>query len=245
MSTKYGIVVVSMASAADRRALIAADLAERPGENWSFFDALSADDEVAGLEVSADRQTARFGRPLGRAEIGCFRSHYRIMDDFSRAGTSPWLLVLEDDVWLDPKFDIDEVVAFADAHARPYVRLFAKMYKPARIIGMLSGFRQVLRFSTDPYGTQAYLVSREGAKAFVDSVSAIDRPIDDELGRFWRHGLDPVCVFPFPVVERAVSSSVEGDRASGGLVRARLRPDLVAHRLAEKARKLWCNARRR
>lgn len=241
--SRYEIVVVSMPSSLDRRARMGEVLNRRVGLRWSFWDGHTAESEVTGLSSVADRQVRRFGRALVPPEIGCFKSHFSLLRHFVESGSTPWLLVLEDDVWLDENFDLDEVLDFADKRDLRYFRLFAKMYKPAKTIGMLSGLRQVIRFKTDPYGTQAYFISRDGAKAFLSGLHYVDRPIDVELGRFWRHGLFPVTVFPFPAVEMAVPSAIGAERDIGEGERLHYRADLLLLRVLEKIRKTLANFR--
>jgi len=238
---RYEIAVISMPGS-PRRKQVAENLRELQDVRWSFFDGLTAEVEVPGISNIPERQIGRFGRVLGNAEIGCFKSHVSLLTNFLHLRTHPWLLVMEDDVWLDDRFDIGEVMDFAEAQGLHYVRLFAKAYKPARVIGSLSGFRQVIRFKTDPYGTQAYLISKQGANAFLKNLKFIERPIDDEFGRFWHHGLLPVSVFPFPAAERALGSTIEKDRDGGG-PRIRYRGDLLAFRAVEKLRKSMTNLR--
>lgn len=243
MTARYEIVVISLADAVDRRSAVSQNLQGRDDAAWRFFDALKADSDVSGLTSSPERQIARYGRQLGASEIGCFKSHYAVMQAFVREGATPWLLILEDDVWLDPAFDLTEVIDAAEQRDLKCVRLFAKMYKPARVIGMLSGFRQLIQYKTDPYGMQAYLISKAGAAALLSSIASIDLPIDDELGRFWRHNLPPVSVFPFPAVEKAVPSNLESDRKTHGASRVAWRFDLIAFRVGEKLRKMAFNLR--
>ena len=244
MPSPVDIVVISLRSASSRRERVVANLntpTSGEAKNWRFFDALHRDAEVFDLRANEDRQIARYGRKLGPSEIGCFKSHYMVLKSFLNDGLSPWLLVLEDDVWLDPHFDIMELLSYAEKRDIHYIRLFGKMYKPAKIVGMLSGFRQVIRFSTDPYGAQVYLISRRGAQAFLKNLTSIDMPIDDELGRFWRHGLLPIAVFPFPAVETSVESSLQADREGGGMTRVRYSSKLVSFRIFEKLRKIVAN----
>jgi glycosyl transferase family 25 len=243
MSARFEIVVISLVKATDRRAAVSQNLGTREGLSWRFFDALHADSHEVQLSSNADRQVARYGRRLGASEIGCFKSHYAVLQNFISEGTTPWLLVLEDDVWLDPDFDILEVIDAAEKRDLKCVRLFVKMYKPARLLGMLTGFRQLIQFKSDPYGMQAYLISKAGASAFLGSIHSIDLPIDDELGRFWRHKLPPVSVFPFPALEKAVPSNLESDRKAHGASRVSWRLDLIAFRISEKLQKIAFNLR--
>jgi glycosyl transferase family 25 len=213
--------VISLASSAARRRTVAESLAGLPYP-WRFFDALSGD-SFGTIEDSAERQLARFGRRLGPGEVGCFKSHAALLEEFgSQPRGADWLLVIEDDVWIDTNFPFAEIVALAEREGIHYLRLFARRYKAADVVRDL-GARQLIRFRTDPYGTQAYLIDREGARRFLSAFQSIDMPIDDALGRFWIHGLDPYAIFPFPAVERG-ASVIQGDRSSA--LSARKRPDL-------------------
>jgi glycosyl transferase, family 25 len=239
-SAKIPTLVVSLQSANERRADCEANLNQNSQIEWRFFDAMTASSPCA-ITSDPALQVRRFGRILTDNEIGCFKSHFCALNDFFRTTESDWLFVLEDDVWLDPNFDLFEVLQFAKANSIGYVRLFAKAYKPASVIAPLSGFRHVIRFHTDPYGTQAYLINRRLAAQFVSSLDRIAMPIDDELGRFWQHGLVPFAVFPFPVVEKSVPSQLEISRVSLTRDRIKYRPDLVIFRVGEKIKKMFCN----
>jgi len=242
MGTSLKAKVISLESAVERRSAIFEFLSQRTDLDWTFFNALGPHDE-SPIGPSEKDQISKFGRPLTAAEIGCFRSHYQILLDHSLQDKDAWLLVLEDDTWIDPTFDIQEVLEFCNKNKIDYCRLFAKSYKPARVIGWISGFRQIIRFKTDPYGAQAYLINIFGAKRIVGGLTSIVLPIDDELGRFWRHGLAPISVFPFPVVERNAVSQIEAHRNHRNKSRIYWRIDLISFRIAEKIRKTIYNLR--
>lgn len=201
--------VVSLPQATRRRALVEDNLRDLPLP-WQFFDALRGD-AVSDIAPDASRQARRFGRPLAANEIGCFKSHVALLGEFARDPTLEWLLVLEDDVWVDTAFDFADITARLTAAQIDYLRLYARRWKAADVVQHW-GERQLLRFRTDPYGTQAYLISRAGARRFIASLHSIDMPIDDELGRFWVNGLEIYAVFPFPVIERSLPSSLAGTR---------------------------------
>jgi glycosyl transferase family 25 len=236
---KISIVVISLPSAKERRSKISECLSEFIDFEWTFFDALRADDDVR-LPSSTDRQIGHYGRPLVSNEIGCFKSHYSVLQKYSQDTHSDWLLVLEDDIWIDVNFDLLALTAFCTDQKIDYCRLFSKAFKPGKTIGSLPEFRQIIRYWTDPYGTQAYLINKSGALKFIDSIKEIVLPIDDELGRFWRHGLEPIAIFPYPVVERSLVSTIEVSRSNGNENRTSWRPDLVIFRIREKILKaLW------
>lgn len=194
--------VISLPTSHDRRASVGENLRHLPFR-WRFFDAM-AGDAPSPLHESAERQIARFGRRLGAGEIGCFKSHIALLEDFARRPDPCWLLVIEDDVWIDTGFPFADIVALLEREGIHYLRLFARRHKAADVVRDL-GTRQLIRFRTDPHGTQAYLIDRAGAERLRSTLRSIDMPIDDAMGRFWTHGLDPYAIFPFPAVERGAS----------------------------------------
>lgn len=208
-SMRIEVKIISLKESIERRAFLTNNIKFPSSIPWSFFDADTGLDEKGQLVSDRGAQRRQFGRCLTKGEVGCFRSHYNKLSQFLSSGSADWLLVLEDDVWIDSNFDFQELVDILERRSINYIRLFAKMFKPADIVEHLSGFRQIIRFRTDPYGTQAYLINKRGCKAFLKNIQVISIPIDDELGRFWRHKLDAYCVFPFPVVERNTHSSLE------------------------------------
>lgn len=247
--------VISLRSSADRRAAVIANLMDLACA-WRFFDALTAE-AGARVDPSAARQIARFGRLLAPGEIGVFKSHLGVLDAFDADPGLAWLLVIEDDVWIDTAFPFDETIALLAARDIHYLRLFARRYKKADVLLQI-GTRQLIRFRTDPYGAQAYLISRAGAARLRANIRSIDRPIDDEIARFWEHGLDIHAIFPFPAVERTMASTIETGRgvsqAAGparGLVRTVNRTrDLIGKSLANlrfdlRERRRWRSMRRR
>lgn len=201
--------IISLPASVERRQSISDQMSRLPIK-WSFFDALTSD-SFSSISPDSKNQLKRFGRVLTEGEVGCYKSHFEVLSLFDKNQSLKWLLILEDDVYVDVDFDFVKLVDYADAKGVNYVRLYCRRWAPAEFIDNF-GSRQFLRFKTDPYGTQAYLISRTGAAAFRASVKSIDMPIDDEYGQFWRHGLQIYAVFPFPVLERAIPSTLETAR---------------------------------
>jgi len=231
--------VINLKTDEARRQSVTENLGAFNGGNWRFFNAMRSDSPSDYVSDPA-QQLIRFGRELGPGEIGCFKSHAAVMQAFVQDGESDWLLVLEDDVWVDTGFDYQNVITIAEKLDIAYVRLYAKRFKPGTVI---HGWHehQLVRFKTDPYGTQAYLINKAGARRFLASVKAITMPIDDELGRFWANGLDLYAVYPFPVIEKSARSNIAGERARR---KADLKEVALAHtwfRISEKLAKTLSN----
>lgn len=72
--------------------------------------------------------------------------------------------------------------------------------------------RHIGRFSGRAYGTQAYFIDALAASRFLSITRRAVRPIDEEIDRFWAHGLPALSVFPFPVMEVDWGSTIEMQR---------------------------------
>src|SRR5258708_38592011 len=110
----------------------------------------------------------QFGRTLSPPEIGVCSSHVALLSEFLQRGTAEHILVLEDDVIFDTDFPLDAFSAFCVENGIDYVRLFGKHYAKAVRLGFFFD-RSIIRYTTSPAGAQAYLMSRAGARRFLDS----------------------------------------------------------------------------
>lgn len=193
------IVVISLARATERRQRISA-MFEGTAVNWRFFDAHSSLLH-SGLHYNPDDARRRFGRSLSGPEIGICSSHIGALDQFVQQGSSDYVLVLEDDVIYDTNFPIDKFATLCAENGMSYVRLFAKQYAEAVILGYFYD-RHIVRFKSSPTGAQAYLMSKPAARTFIDSFKRIDQPVDLAIDSFWRTKLPIYSIFPFPIIER-------------------------------------------
>jgi len=200
--------VISLTESGDRRARMAEQL-EASGLTWGFFDAWR--NPPAGLPYHPGRARIARGRVLTPGELGCFASHWALWRDFLANHDEDLLLALEDDLLLDPVFFRQLEGAALAMAGIDYLRLYAKVPAGIRKEGPFLQ-RHVARFAGKAYGTQAYLLTRRGAARFRGSIRRVERPIDDEMDRFWAHGLPIRAVFPFPVMEVQYGSTIEDAR---------------------------------
>jgi glycosyl transferase, family 25 len=197
--------VISLPESNARRRMVSEMLQGSP-YSWRIFDACTAMDNT--LPYDPERAIIRYGRRLTSGEIGCFVSHYRCLKEFSLSDSAAdYMLVLEDDVWIDPRFDfagLPEILERLDIH---FMMLHTRHLARSRFLGRV-GNRLIFRFAAPPYGTQAYIVSKKGACEIVKAIHRIDRPIDDEMERYWINGLPTYALFPHPVIELNFESTV-------------------------------------
>ena len=198
------IVRVISLPGSPRRAAMAAQLAAIAQLDWSFFDAATAVPDWLCHDSAVVRRTIR--RDMTPGELGCFASHARLWRWLATQPAGTAMVVLEDDLLLDPAF-FAGLPAFAKAAPADYLRLYAKVPAAATVIGRAAG-RHLVRYRGIAFGTQAYLIRQPAAARFAASITAIARPIDDEMDRFWAH----IGLFPFPVRELGLPSTIEGER---------------------------------
>ncbi len=236
-SPQIEIVVVSMADAIARRERMAQVLSSSLFP-WRFRDASPGDGTIVPYDGDGARRLK--GRDLYASERGCFESHVGAMREFlSAEDGADFLLMCEDDVFIDFDFPFGELAGAMAQAGVDYVRLFSRRIAPARHLQFWRN-RWLVRFMWEPFGTQCYMVSRAGAGKLAPFVSRISRPIDDQLDRFWENGIPPYAIFPFPLLELQSSSSILRPAiAQAPLTRARG----VARRLLDRARAVACAAR--
>ena len=73
-------------------------------------------------------------------------------------------------------------------------------------------YHHLIRCTGYALGTQAYLLTRNGAEKLLRSGQRVRYPIDAFLDRYWEHGVPNLALFPFPVFERCQPSSIGAAR---------------------------------
>ena len=228
--------VISLSESTGRRAAMAAQLARVSGLEWAFVDAETAPPADLPYDDAGARRTIR--RPLSRGEQGCFASHVALWRWLVAQPQGTILVVLEDDLIVDPDF-FAELPAVCAAAPVDYLRLYAKAPVGARVRGRVAG-RHLVRYRGLAFGTQAYVLRQAGAARWLASISRMVRPVDDEIDRYWAHGVPNMGLFPFPVIERSGPSTIE-------LARRQLPPPRwhafgwQLRRLRESAWRRWAN----
>lgn len=206
------VLVISLADAAERRAHFRARADDCGGIDWSFFDAHRA----PGPQIVYDPGAALriHGRALEPGELGVYSSHTALWQALLDDGQADQYMIFEDDVIVDwPALAVVAAHDFA-ASGHHYIRLFARKPSPFRVLATdyLPGPRALLMLTGKPFGAQAYVITKSGAQAMLHACRHAVRPIDDEMDRFWDHGIPNLALFPFPVIERFSPSHIGGER---------------------------------
>jgi glycosyl transferase family 25 len=201
---KLEIRILTMRNAADRQSTVQRTIASSHSlsrRNHAFFFAASPDD--VELEYDDYKAYVNSRRTLSPAERSCYASHYGICLDFLNNTDAEFLFVMEDDVYIDPYFNFEDAVEMMSDADMDYLRLFCRAHAPAHTI-VYEGKYQIVRYNWSPGGTQAYLLSRRGARNLADHIRAekiISRPIDIEMDRSWATKNAVFAIFPQPALE--------------------------------------------
>ncbi len=163
----------------------------------SAFDAqTSAHLPVSRYDEAGSRRYN--GAPQIKSTMAGFASHYRAWQIIRDSGGSA--VVMEDDLAFQDGFVQALDLAAAQIEERHYIRLFALNRKRrALLIETLAGGFKLVCLTYRPIGTQAYLLSAEGAERLIAHAERWFQPVDDYLDCFWVHGLPPFAIQPYRI----------------------------------------------
>ena len=186
------IILLSLIRATDRRQQMAqrfADLA-LPYEILDATDgAALSPEQRARVDHDGRKRITRY--PLSDNEIGCFYSHHRAMQSIAD-GDAPMAAILEDDVTLSP--DLPHALAVIEARALPFDAIdLHRTMKKNEIFApcfRLAPNLDLGRIGYTHMNLQGYVLSRDGARRFLERTPRIAHAVDKELHRYWANGLD-------------------------------------------------------
>lgn len=226
------VTVISLADAHERRAAFVKFAAEC-GLPWTFFDAHTSIAPPLRYAPGAARRV--HGRTLTDGELGTYASHVAVWQRLLQSNLRQ-MIVFEDDVVVDWPL-ISRLAAFDfPAIGIDYLRLFTKI--PARFRKLrcpfLDRYHHLIRITSFALGTQAYLITREGAQRMLEHATQVTCPIDAYMDKYWKHGVPNIALYPFPVFERFETSTIGEGRFEKQRIPAGDRVPLFFHRLKER-----------
>lgn len=155
------------------------------------------------------------GRELLGAEIGCFLSHKKCLEEFLTTDAD-YLLVLEDDLILCENFKviIQQTIQVLQNRDDWYViNIAAKKRKMTKVITSIAQ-HELLHAYYFPVLTLGLLWSREGAQKFLQStfVRQIGSPIDVSLQSWLCENGKGLSFYPPLVTDSAAQSDIDGGK---------------------------------
>lgn len=140
----------------------------------------------------------KHGKNLNPAELGCYLSHIKCMEEFLQDAQAQYALILEDDVDFEPDFSevIKEVVALG---AEWDMVKLSGFHTGTPVGGIpLSHGRRLSPMLSRHTGSAAYLVNRHAAQAYASKLLPMSVPYDHAFDQGWKLGLKVRLVHPMP-----------------------------------------------
>ncbi len=234
LASRIEAFVISMSCNVSRRAQVERIVAACPVpcRPLEAVDGRSMTESERAIFYSRRLHAPRYPFALRPAEIGCFLSHRRVWQSILDLDLDVGL-VLEDDVELErPGFDRTLTVATDAIRSSDLVRL-RLMHRTPRS-WRARGECRVEHPTVTPLGTQAQLVSREGARRLLAVTGRFDRPIDVFLQMHWISGIVTCEVAPSHVIDRTAE-------LGGSTIQPRA--NRLSARLGRNLRRTWYRAR--
>lgn len=230
----FKILVISMDSAVERQRTFV-ERAAAAGVDWRFMPAYTS--AHPALQYVEEDAIVAWGRPLRRGELGCYSSHYAAWEQLLADDVDQYV-VLEDDVIVDWTFLRMLAPVNLGKWGVDYLRLYYKA--PCKYAVLKHNFVEeahtLIELKGLALGTQGYVITKAGAKAFIDHCRRVVRPIDVAMDRVWAHGVKNRAVFPFPIMEEAVASGIGSSRYDAFDAPPHLK---LKRRVARARERLW------
>ena len=211
MTPKTSIRVISLDDSINRRAEFSRQASGFDLE-WSFF---SGHKNIVSPLIYNERDAIRnCGRSLFPPEIGAYVSHFKCWEWLANSEYDQ-AIILEDDILVDWRA-ITQLSKFnLSAHMIDLLRMFATHPITCNIVmyRFLSPHCHLVRTAGWYLGMQGYMLTKPGARRLVEKYTNITAPVDWILTRYWEHRLGNYSLFPFPIIEQHVPSTI-GPRAS-------------------------------
>jgi glycosyl transferase family 25 len=171
---------------------------------------------------------------LSPGETGCYASHLTICRKIVAGELSAPVIVFEDDIELHNGFaEIIERTLQVLPADWDIVRLSNNTKQIAAPVARIGEPYKLVRYSTIPGSTGALMWSRAGAEKFL-SAEARALPVDQDLRRAWRWGLNTFGVLPAPVRRDIFdASSIDAMTSEGHRSKKNRQARLRAHRRRE------------
>ena len=238
MPKSYKVFVINLDRSADRWENMHTQLDKLglPYERFAAIDGKKCSDAFLGGYYSAFLNKKRYFADLSRGEIACYISHLKVCQKIVDLKLD-YGIVLEDDIELSPLFYAVPFALNAIKRKWSYIKLIAP-FKPKKVRSRTpfaveipatcttekfdgktpqKSEKQILAplvfelvsWNKPPCGTQAYAITKEGAKEFLAKRSRFFRPIDVDLQYTWETLLTIEGLCPFLCKLKYVESDIE------------------------------------
>ncbi len=172
---------------------------------------------VSGVDGAVDKLQPvlqhRYYRPLTPAEVGCYSSHIKTLEEFLKTDYN-YAIILEDDGVLSPEFSCFAEAAISNNQQTEIWDVLKLHGKKKGIIHSIAlADCNLVDYCTVPLSTRGTIWTREGCQKMLRYFEGqgVKRPIDVDLRYTWETGLRILVLNP-AVVKASGSLSTISDR---------------------------------
>ncbi len=219
------IIVISLTTATDRRASVAAQL----GKLQLDFEFMNAIDKKTLSARERDRVVSKeyvlnTGRQATDGEIACFASHRKAWGLCVASGAP--MVIMEDDFTLTDNFPAAVKVAGEYAEACGFIRFQSETRAKKRKL-VDAADHGIWRYTKAPHSLAGYLLAPHAAAQLIDSSEQFLGPADVFTKMFWQHRQVMYGVAPYSVWDSEFSAASDigaRPKADKGLITRLRRP---------------------
>ncbi|MCH9852724.1 MAG: glycosyltransferase family 25 protein [Alphaproteobacteria bacterium] len=177
---------------------IASDGRNLNAEEQELYQKLKKMPDNATRYHRHQQKAATFRPPLQAGEIGCYLSHYRLLQKIVTQNIE-YAVILEDDIILQDDW-YDVVKMLTDSYYDwEIVRLYGIVERRFDALESLGTDYQLVKLNDTAYGTQAYMVTQQGAKKLLNLLRFICMPVDVTMDYYWQEDIAFYAVQPYPI----------------------------------------------
>ena len=222
MSENVKIFVINLARADERKAAMLAQLKGIDAEFFTATDGKNLNATEKKLYQKLIKMPDDFNRyhliqqkmallypPLFDGEIGCYLSHYRLLQHIVKQKIE-YAVILEDDLIMqDDWYDVAKMLANS-YHAWDAVRLCGLRKRKFDKLESLDAGYCLAKLHNTACGAQAYMVTHQGAKKLLHLLRFMTLPVDITLDGYWQEDIAFYAVQPYVIApNQAVVSTID------------------------------------
>lgn len=192
------INLISLARCPERHELMIRQFAET-GLGYRYIEAVDGKDDSTAEDWEVDTEAFRkiYGREIRAGEIGCYASHLKALDAVV-GHEADYGIVMEDDVIINPEFDVDAISMWVSECVRQAPKGWSLIYPGNPLMWGSHRYKRHIEdhqtqesFNQNVHwegleeltkaliGTQCYIISSDFAHHVLTHWNTIYRPIDE------------------------------------------------------------------
>lgn len=227
--------VISLKRSEDRRLRVQKILNDA-AIDFEFFDAVDASEQnfKHSNRKNPSKTKLKSGYYLLESELACFASHLSIWEKCVALNQS--ILVLEDNIQITPELHPNLSILEELTNKYQLIKLCSLNPKNYKLIDRKKGQVDIIRYIKKATGAQGYTITPEASKKLISNAKEFVEPVDDYMGKTWKHKVSAYSVHPDLVVRADVQSTIGSSRKDKSSLKFYNKIYIEVYRLYEQIR---------